>query len=386
MSQATTFQKIMPNKIIQNITNMKETTVIYILTAITIFIILASIAYYCYYAGSLFNSSLTVRSCNTIDAVYGTINGRIKSITSNDPQFGHHLNEYYIKSAYNCCSIGSYKNDYVDICSLKNVIKQGVRGLDFEIYSIDDQPVVASSTMPSYYIKETYNYLPFSQVMNIIKNYAFSASNAPNFGDPILIHLRIKSTNQAMYQNFAKLLQSYNSLLLDKTYSFENQGKNLGSVPLLKLLGKIIIIVDRTNNSFLECKDFYEYVNMTSNSIFMRGLHYYNIKYTPDINELIEFNKTGMTIGMPDKGANPSNPSAVVLRENGCQLIAMRYELIDVNIEESDAFFNTNGYAFVLKPERLRYIPITISAPPQQDTKLSYGTRTISSDFYKFNI
>jgi len=386
MSQSSTFQKIMPNKIVENLSTMKETTIIYILTGITIFIILAAISYYCYYAGSLFNSSLPVRSCKTIDAVYGTINGNLKSITANDPQFEHNLNEYYIKSAYNCCSIGSYRNDYVDLCSLKDVLKQGVRGLDFEIYSINDQPVVATSTMESYYIKETYNYLPFSDVMNMIKNYAFSASNAPNFGDPILIHLRIKSTNQAMYQNFANLLQSYNSLLLDKTYSFENQGKNLGSVPILNLLGKIIIIVDRTNNSFLECKDFYEYVNMTSNSIFMRALPYYDVKYTPDINELIEFNKLGMTIGLPDKGTNPSNPSAVVLRETGSQMIAMRYELIDVNVEESDAFFNTNGYAFVLKPERLRYIPVTIEAPPPQDPSVSYGTRTVSSDFYNFNI
>ena len=93
-----------------------------------------------------------------------------------------------------------------------------------------------------------------------------------------------------------------------------------------------------------------------------------------------------MTIGLPDKGANPSNPSAVVLRETGSQMIAMRYELIDVNVEESDAFFNTNGYAFVLKPERLRYIAVTIEAPPAQDPSVSYGTRTVSSDFYNFNI
>ena len=39
----------------------------------------------------------------------------------------------YIKTAYNCCSGGNYKNDYVDLCVLKNILKQGVRGLDFEI-------------------------------------------------------------------------------------------------------------------------------------------------------------------------------------------------------------------------------------------------------------
>ena len=65
----------------------------------------------------------------------------------------------------------------------------------------------------------------------------------------------------------------------------------------------------------MDTQEFYEYVNMTSNSVFMRALHYYDIKYTPDMNELIEANKLGMTIGMPDKGNNPENPSGIVMKE-----------------------------------------------------------------------
>jgi hypothetical protein len=118
----------------------------------------------------------------------------------------------------------------------------------------------------------------------------------------------------------------------------------------------------------------------------MKALHYYDIKYAPDINELIESNKTGMTIALPDKGSNPENPSAVVLRETGCQLLAMRYQEIDVNVEENDVFFDQNGHAFVLKPENLRYVPVTVPAPPNQDPKLSYATRTVKSDYYKFEI
>jgi hypothetical protein len=93
-----------------------------------------------------------------------------------------------------------------------------------------------------------------------------------------------------------------------------------------------------------------------------------------------------MTIGMPDKGANPENPSSVVMRETGCQLLGMRYQYIDVNIEENDIFFDENGYAFVLKPELLRYVPVTIPLPPPQNPELSYATRSVQSDFYKFDI
>jgi hypothetical protein len=269
---------------------------------------------------------------------------------------------------------------------LKTLLKQGVRGLDFEIFSINDGPVVATSTSDSYYVKETFNYIDFVDVMDIIRDYAFATSTAPNSRDPIIIHLRIKSTNQTMYQNFAKLLEKYDSILLSKDYDSENHGKNFGNVPLQNLLGKVIIIVDRSNISFLECPEFYKFVNMTSNSVFMRALHYYDIKYTPDMNELIAFNKQNMTIGMPDKGSNPENPSSLVMREMGCQLLAMRYQKVDVNVEENDAFFEENGYAFVLKPENLRYIPVTIPAPPPQNPQLSYATRSVSSDFYSFNI
>ena len=364
----------------KDLNNFSDSSVVMILSIMTFVILLFAFLYYFYMR------NLPSKECNQFNALYSELNGQLRSITPSDPNCGYSFRDYYIKSSYNSCSGGSYKNDFVEICVLKDLLKQGVRGLDFEIYSIDDQPVVATSTVDDYYIKETYNYVPFSEVMTVIRDYAFATSTAPNSNDPIIIHLRIKSKNQTMYKNFAKLLESFDNLLLGKEYSYENHGKNLGDVKLLDFLGKIIIIVDRSNISFLECKEFYEYVNMTSNSLFMRALHYYDIAYTPDITELIEYNKRSMTIGMPDKGSSPNNPSSIVLRETGTQMIAMRYSLVDTNLEYSDEFFDKEQYAFVLKPEALRYIPVVINAPPPQNPDVSYATKTISSDFYSFQI
>ena len=64
-----------------------------------------------------------------------------------------------------------------------------------------------------------------------------------------------------------------------------------GTTPLTEMMGKISIIVDRSNLAFLECKEFYEYVNMTSNSVFMRALRFNDVKFTHDMNELIDYNK-----------------------------------------------------------------------------------------------
>ena len=367
------------NNAIKSVTEMKESTSVFYLVTITLMIILIAFLYYFYY------SFLRSKECSTMNSIYGDLNGKIRSI-DNSEQFNYTFKDYYIKTAYNCCSGGNYRNDYVDTCILKALLKQGVRGLDFEIFSIEDKPVVATSTSDSYYIKETFNYVDFGDVMKIIRDYAFSTATAPNALDPIIIHLRIKSNNQEMYKNFAKLLEGFDSLLMSKDYDSEYYGQNFGNVEIQKLMGKIVIIVDRSNTSFLECPEFYKFINMTSNSVFMRSLHYYDIKYTPDLNELINFNKQNMTIGMPDKGANPENPSSVVMRETGCQLLGMRYQYIDVNIEENDIFFDENGYAFVLKPELLRYVPVTIPLPPPQNPELSYATRSVQSDFYKFDI
>jgi hypothetical protein len=369
------------NTITQTLNQMKSSSSTFIISILILLVLAVTIYYAIYYR------NLQKNECKNMTELYGDLNGKIISIRPHMPKFQYTFKDYYIKSAYNACSGGDYKNDYVDTCILTNILKQGIRGLDFEIFSVDDDmPAVATSVGDSYFIKETFNYIKFSDIMQIINNYAFAQSTAPNPVDPIILHLRFKSSNQNMYKNMAKILESYSNILLGKEYSYEYQGKNLGNVKLTELLGKVIIIVDKNNDSFMESQEFYEYVNMTSNSVFMRALNYYDIAYTPDMNELIEYNKLNMTIGMPDKGSNPANPSSVLMREMGCQMLGMRYQEIDINIEENDIFFDEGNSAFVLKPENLRYKPVEIELPAPQNPELSYASRTVQADFYKFDI
>jgi hypothetical protein len=384
MSETDAAKKI--NEAFEQLKNMKEGTAVLALTIITFTVTIVALLVYFYYSGTIFSNGLRARDCSFMDTMYGTINGKMRSIDTTNELYQYSLRDYYIKTAYNACSGGSYKNSYVDTCTLKNLLKQGVRGLDFEIYSVNNQPVVATSTSDNYCVKETFNSVNFSDVLSVIRDYAFASSTAPNPLDPIILHLRIKSSNQEMYSNFAKILEGYNTMLLDKQYSFENYGKNFGQVKLSDIAGKVVITVDRSNTAFLESEAFYEYVNMTSSSIFMRALHYYDIINAPDMIELIEYNKLNMTIGMPDKGISPNNPSSLTMRTYGTQMLAMRYQLVDTNLEENNIFFDEEGHAFVLKPEKLRYIPETIAAPPPQDPNVSFATREVSSDFYKFEI
>jgi len=364
---------------IKNIFN-RDNVVSYIIGSFMIIIVIVFIGYY------LYMKNLMNRECSYMNQTYGTMNGKIQSINSANPNSNYTLKDYYIKTAYNCCSGGSYKNDYVNTCNLTNVLKQGCRGLDFEIYSINDQPVIATSTSDSYYIKETFNSVPFVDAMKIIVNYGFSNTGAPNSNDPILLHLRIKSSNQKMFQNLATIFDSYDQYFMGPGTSYENGQTNFGNTKLLDLSKKMILIIDNSNKAFTDNRNLYEYVNILSNSVFMRALRNYEIKNTPDISELQNFNKKNMTIAMPDKGSNPPNLSAAAARLTGCQMIAMRFQLNDVNLQESNKFFDDAGCAFVLKPENLRDIPITVPAPTPQDPAVSYETRTVTTKNYSYNI
>lgn len=303
--------------------------------------------------------NLQQKNCDYINNQYPSINGNIISIT---PDFSGNLSNYYIKTAYNACSGGSYSNDYVDICVLKAIIKQGVRCLDFEIYSIDNKPVVASSTSTDFFIKETFNYVPFENVMKTINDYAFTSGTCQNSDDPIILHLRIKSNNQEMFTNMAKIFEKYPMVGPEYSYNDTNPQsgitKNIGSESLLKFKNKILLIVDRTNTSFLENEALLEFVNMCSNSIYMRSFKSNDISLIKNDNnlqnELKNFNVNNLSIVLPDNGSNPYNPNWAACEELGCQMVAMRYQYDDDYLKTYNKAFDTYNSAFRLKSEELR--------------------------------
>jgi hypothetical protein len=329
--------------------------------------------------------TLDNKNCSRMNKLYKNFPS-IHTISISNETYSHNLRDYYIKTAYNCCSAGTVKNDFVNVCALKNCIRQGVRCLDFEIYSVDNVPVVSVSSQNDFDVKEAYNSVSFANAMSIISEYAFSGSTCPNPGDPLLIHLRIMSNNKPIYDIMANTL--YNTLarrLLGKSFSYENNGGNIGQTPLKDLMGKVIIMVDKTNPLFSDTL-LDEYVNVASNSIFMRALRFHDVKYTPDMQELIEFNKKNMSIVLPDLSTSIKNPSATLSLNYGCQMAALCLQSYDSSLEYYNEMFDTAGCAFVLKPIELRYIPVTIPVPPPPNPEYSYEKRDISSDYYNFTI
>ena len=318
---------------------------------------------------------LNKKNCANIDEVYSKF-PLISSISDNNDNFKNYkLRDFYIKTAFNCCSSGKFKNDFVNLCALRNCIRQGARCLDFEIYSVDNQPVIAASSNLDFNVKETYNTILFSRAMETVSNYAFSGSNCPNPKDPLILHFRIMTSSTKIHDEIAKqLYDTLSDRLLGKNFSYENNGKNIGSYPLLKLKEKVIIMVDKANPIFVSTL-LNEYVNITSNSAFVRMLRFSEVKYTHDPDDLKHYNKQNMTIVLPDISPNNKNYSHRLASIYGCQMIGLSFQNFDDYMKDYTQIFDSTGYAFILKPENLRYVPVFIPKPPDQDPKLSYAEK-----------
>lgn len=368
----------------------KASTQVKWMVIIMIVIIIAAVIMYMYSKSTYISSH-----CDTLKDVY-TDMGKVSSINIEDGKFkGFLLRDFYVKTAYNCCAIGDFKNTFVDTCGLKNVIKQGVRVLDFEIYSVNDKPVVAVSSIPCDYtveepqcflIKESYNYVEFDKAMQIVASYAYAGDTCPNPNDPLFLNFRIMSKNDSIYDSMTETLKNQlGDHLLGKEYSYENNGRSLAFEPIANFVNKAIIIVDKANPYF-EGTKLEELVNIGSNSVFMRSLTESEVKYTPDFNELVQYNKKNMTIELPDVSDNATNPSAALGMKYGVQMVGMCYQNYDSNLEFYEEFFASAGYAFVLKPETLRYVQVTIDSPTPQNPALSYAPRVTQSSYYNFTV
>jgi hypothetical protein len=329
------------------------------------FLIILVLTLFLFYLGD--KLTLNERNCNTLRDLY-TSYPKIKSIDYNSDDFDYNLRDFYIKASYNSCCSGGVKNDYVNVCALENVLKNGVRFLDFEIYSKNDMPVIGASSTNEYSYKETYNDLAFKTAMEKVKDIAFS-SICPNPEDPVILHFRIKSEKSSICDVMAKdINHTFGQDHLDKLYSYEYRGKNLGEVKIKDLKKKVIIIVDKSESIKFKSTKLYEFVNMCSGSEHLRKYRNNDIEHNVDTEEIMKFNKMNMSIVLPDVNVKTDNYSYIHAKEAGVQIMAMNFQNFDSNLKFYSLFFDGTQSAFILKPKEMRtdtYIPNTPDESPQ---------------------
>jgi len=353
------------------------------------------------------------------------------------------IRDYYILSSYNSCNTSTeLQHNTISLNALKYVIGQGARLLDFEIYSLENKPIVSTSNNPdNYYMFQSSNYVTFNDVFETIINNAFNISTCPNPMDPLFVHLRVKSNNDKMLNNLATIFETYEgstNYILGTTYSFEKttcnpnvtternkqsnispeckditindasynwchpeitrdisqnsninlncNTNNITEEPLYYFQNKIIVILDRSNTTALDCANLMEYVNLTSNSLYCRLINNFTMVNSQDQQELLEFNKRTMTIVTPDIGINKNNPDVNKSKLLGIQFNANNFYQKDNSLNNSINMFNSAGCAFILKPAEMRYYPITVTVPPPNPPGYSFKERQIKNNYIGLSI
>jgi hypothetical protein len=244
------------------------------------------------------------------------------------------LNKVYVKTAYNCCCVGEFKNDYVDTCALVNCAKQGVRALDFTIFSLNDQPVVSASSFNSPLYKEQYNSMPFSEVMQQVKrSFLLDTLNCPNTTDPLFLIFRIQSRHKRIYDKMGDILQSSfgsGNLAGNMIYTDINQMKKAN---LKQFIGKVVIMVDTTGLSG------YESSKLSKLSVVNFGNIENRIIRAKDVYDENRRDRTPLTILYPDLQTSSDNFDFTLGIPLGIQFIGLNFQTKDQYLDAYNAFF-----------------------------------------------
>ena len=333
---------------------MRDENNVVIILFVIIFFILFSILSWIY--NTLSNKS---RSCVRINSIYKEGND-LRTDTAALEHDGDQkvilVKNFFIKTAYNCCCVDGYKNNWVDECALRKCIYQGARCLDFEIYSYNNEPIIAASTANNNSIKETYNYIKFQDVLNIIKN-ENDSNKISNHADPLFLHFRIMSDNINIYKKMAILIKSV-------LFNNNDQNQNRCNIKEEKLVmsninelqNRYIIMVNAKNYVNVQQTDLIDYVNLQSGGPNLGLLRYQTLLAAGDNNALLKAQtKKSLFIVLPDLNNSIENYDWTKAYNNGCQFIAMKFQNVDNQLIHYNQIMFINEYnkAIVLKPPNL---------------------------------
>lgn len=314
----------------------------------------------------------------------------ITNVDFSKDEYAHNLNEYFVLGASNCCASGANKNDYVDLCALESCIKSGARLLDFKIYNKDNKPVIATASKDSFYYKESYNYLSLDEVLNTVRNNAFTADLSPNPRDPLILYFRIFSKNKMIYDGLAEGITEKlaDRLLNSMTYSNESSGNNITNQRLKDFINRVIIVVKKDNEDLFNNSKLKDVTNLTTgpSSPFVREYKYGDVNSMMDISDLISYNRLNMSLVLPDNKVYTSNYNVTNVMKAGCQGVMMNFQTYDNEMKFAYELFNRANSAFVPKPDALRAYRTTIGpfkgvsegqscTPKEREFKI--GTKTM---------
>jgi hypothetical protein len=281
---------------------------------------------------------------------------------------------YYVKSAYNCCCGDGYKNNFVALCALEKCILNGCRFLDFELYSYNNEPIIASSTANSNYIKETYNSILLEDALVTITEKAFHAETTNCYLDPLILNFRVMSTNLAMLKKMGDLFTEYlDNISNSQVFSLvTTKDGALLATPISNLSKKLIIICDFNPQPNIcdtypkELTTLKNYINLKGTGTFCNTFRYNQVVSKKGTASFLSDTKTKFTIVLPNLDNSIINFEPVTSYVSGCQAICMKHQNMDTNLLGYNELFKENkNFSWILKPESLSNVSAAPLTPAQ---------------------
>lgn len=300
-------------------------------------------------------------------------------VNSTDISYDYKLKDFYVKTAYNACCSGKFKNDYVDLCALKNCANNGVRALDFQIFSLNGEPVVGVSSVMSNNYKECYNELQLQNVMNEVKRSFLQEGKQKN--DPLFIFFRIhygmkeidtyqENKLKLFYDSIHDIVKNslgnkyddlYSNVYFTQTFN-ENSADNelivyydkesqLANTPMKDFKNKIVLFVtlnDVDTNSFNRSR-----LSKITDVLNVNQYRENEISSEQKVN-IIDTHKKKMGIVYPTLESSNKNYDCIKAMSCGIQFIAMNFQNRDQNLIN---YLNTLIYtpsvriSYLKKPE-----------------------------------
>lgn len=159
---------------------------------------------------------------------------------TNTTNLKYPLIDYFIKaSAQTAYDSGT---NQMSLTKMNSVIKRGCRWLDFDVFSVDHQPVVGISTTPGSQTAESANTLPFDSVVAEIFKTALTTTGCPNPKDPLFINLRIRSSDTAIYPGVQSSMSKHFGSALYTNFIDPT------TIRLENLAGRVILVLDVLNS------------------------------------------------------------------------------------------------------------------------------------------
>ena len=269
------------------------------------------------------------------------------------------LKDFYFKGAYNCFCSGSFRNDYVDICALKNCSRAGVRFLDMQVFSLKNLPIIAVNHNDNFFQKESFNHIDLDTGMRNIRRH-FLDDN----GDfPLFIHLRLnhasynedKKNNMKImfydqvHDTILKVFDKNNQLFTKNQRVFyteydDSREEIIANLPIEDCQNKVFIFITLNDNSS-NSDNFKKSKLNKITDLLTTGEQSLAILRSDEISEdnNISFKaltKRKLVASFPQANRiNPTNYDFSNAAANGVQFMCMNYQKFDSMLNVYNDFF-----------------------------------------------